>query len=274
MNRVIAGPKLAVLSHSQRNQLQDCPWGWYLARRARDGHGQRLKPLTAAWFDQGTAVHEALEFWEASGRTIDAVAAFHAAYKRMVYEHLDSHPEEHEWIRGGRNPKSRKQDILDRAVMGADQVAKYVAWAVEQPFKVWQLPSGEPAIEVEFRLRLGEVYVRGFIDVIWEWQTDLSVDVTDYKTGSKEPSDDEQLGLYRLAVEELIGADVAGGRYMMLRSWKHERRDLSKYTREYLTELYANAEQTIQGEVYVAKPGSGCFTCTMKRHCDQARLFF
>jgi putative RecB family exonuclease len=252
-----------ILSHSQQKQFNDCSWQFYLQRKARDEFGNRLKPLTAAWFDHGTAVHKAQELW-LKDPSINAVQVFKDEYDKLITDHLNSHPWESEWIRGGR--KSRESDVLDRRRIGAEQVARFVEWWPEQPVRIWTLPDGSPALEVEFLARLGNVWVRGFIDAVWEWDTG-EIDVVDWKTGTKKPEDEEQLGLYRLAIEELLGVRVNVGRYFMLRTWKYEPVDLSRFTREHLTEIYSQAEAGIRGRLYVAKPGSGCFTCTMKKHC-------
>ncbi|MFB9661583.1 RecB family exonuclease [Glycomyces mayteni] len=269
-NRRRGGPGngLTILSHSQKGQLEDCPRQWWLQRVARDQYGDKLKPLTAAWFDQGTAEHHALQYWELSGRTADAVQLFYDEFDRLIAQHLASHPWESEWVRGGRG-KTRQADIDKRREVGAEQVARYVEWAPLQPFRVWTLPDGEPALEVGFKVMLGSVTVIGYIDAVWEWTDTGRIEPVDYKSGSKEPATDEQLGLYARVLEALFGITITHGRFMMLKDWDYRERDLSMYTREHLTELYAEAERVKLSGDYPAKPGS-CFTCMMKKHCSDA----
>jgi len=250
-------------------QYSNCPYSFYLQRIARDENGERLKQLTAGWFLHGTAVHAALEAWERSGRTINAVAYFYAEYDGLIAEQMLTHPEPWEWLRGGRG-KTREADIAQRRKQGAEQVAKYVAWAPLQPFQVWTLPDGNPALEVPFTVRLGDVEVIGFIDAIWQWLGSDELEPVDYKTGSQPPEDALQLGLYSLAIQRAFSEDSRHGRYFMLRDWQHEQLDLTQYTGEALTEMYATAAAGIQAGEFPAKPGS-CFTCTVKRHCKYSR---
>jgi putative RecB family exonuclease len=267
MNSVIAAPKLRVMSHSQMQQYEDCPYQWWLQREARDDQGQRLRPMTAAWFHHGTAVHEVAEYGFKHGWNFDVRAAFYTVYDRLIAEYRRRNPYQSEWLRGGR--KGRDEDIAQRRELGADQAVRLAEWAPNQPWSIWRLPTGVAALEVGFLLRLGDVMVRGYIDAVWQWN-DGSVDVVDWKTGTKTPSTDDQLGLYKLALEELCGAEVRAGRYMMLRDWTAEERDLSAYTRESLTAKYAAAAAGIEARMFPAQPG-GCFTCTMKKHCDFAQ---
>lgn len=263
--------QLPLLSHSQRKTFEDCPYQWYLQKKARDEYGNRLKPLTAGWFHHGTAVHAALEQWELSNREIDAVAVYYREYDSTIERYLESHPYESEWLRGGR--KSRSDDVLQRRELGAEQVRWFVEWAPRQDWRPWRLPDpydaqGPVAAEVEFRAQLGGVMVRGIADAAWELP-DGRVVVVDYKTGTRPPDDDEQLGLYALALSELCGAVVAGAGYLMMREKRLVPADLTRYTRQWLTDAYASTEKGIAAGKFPARPG-GCFTCTMKKHCEYA----
>lgn len=248
-------------SHSALEQYSNCGRSFQLSRV--DG----VPALQAAWFAQGTEEHNTLEDWERSGRTIDPVARYLSRYDDSITALLESYPDQADWLRGGR--KSLETDIAERRERGAAQLDAYVKWAVNQPWRVWSLPDGNPALEVPFRVDLDGHPVRGFIDTIWEWETGV-IEPVDYKTGSKKPETPRQLGIYRVAMQEAFGFDVSHGRYMMLKDLKCEPVDVRRYDKAYLTELFKSAQRGIDAGVFLPRPSNSCFTCTVKRHCREA----
>src|SRR5690606_10560801 len=199
MSEVMPAPPKRRMSYSQLSQLKQCGYSFYLQRIAKDQNGNRLQMATAAWFMQGTAEHHAIEMWERSGRTIDAVAEFTAEYDRSIAAAMQTHPDEYLWLRGGR--KGRDQDIAERRAIGIQQVARYVEWAPTQPWRIWTDPAGVPALELSFSIRLGDVEVIGFIDAIWEHE-DGRLEPVDWKTGSQKPKAPDQLDLYGTVIRE------------------------------------------------------------------------
>lgn len=246
-------------SNSQLETYSNCSYAWYLSKV------KRVKPMTAAWFMHGTAVHTALEKWEESGRQIDPVPVFETEYKRIIREELVEFPDESEWIRGGR--KSRQTDILERLDKGKAQIKAWMDFAYEQPWCIWTLPDGNPALEVGFELELAGQIVVGYIDAIIQDAETGEVMVVDWKSGSKAPESDRQLGLYRLAVKELFGLDVARGGYGMLKDASIRWHDLSRYRREVLEADYGGLLRGIEAGSFIKRPGQGCFVCTVKKHC-------
>jgi putative RecB family exonuclease len=145
----------------------------------------KIKGRPAAWIAGGTAFHEAVDLWETSGRTADAVTAFEIAYWQSIGEMKEIEPDLSRWLRPPRwLPET---DINGRFEKGKEQVRQYMEHARAQPWKLAELPDGKPATEVPFELKLSETLgIRGAIDAILEWP-DGSRRVRDYKTGSKLP---------------------------------------------------------------------------------------
>lgn len=254
-----------VLSHSQMQTFADCPYQWYLQRV------RRVKQLTAAWFHHGTAVHEAIEAWTLSDRSIDAVERFYREYDDIIERHMSTHPSETEWLRGGR--KTRNEDISQRRELGAEQVRWYTRWAREQPWRSWRLPDpysdpGPYAAEVSFLVRYGRVAVRGIADDVWEYPDGRLV-VVDYKTGTRTPESDAQLGLYAVALSDIFGVKIDSAGYLMVRDKKLVPADLSRYDRAWMADTYGRTVDLMRAGEYPARPGS-CYTCTVKRHCEFA----
>lgn len=248
-------------SHSQTDQYTNCPLSYKLQRL------DRVPPLQAVWFIQGTAAHAACEQWELSDRTADIEAAYLAAFDSELAALLAKYPDESDWIRGG--VKGLDRDIRERRAKGVAQVASYARWAVEQEWRVWTLPDETPALEVPFEVTLGGKPVKGYIDVIWEWP-DGSIEPVDLKTGTKQPETARQLGLYKVAIEQIFGEPVTQGRYLMLKDLAHKPIDVRRYTYEYLDELYGHVHRGIEAGAFPARPSGGCFTCTVKRACVEA----
>jgi len=249
-------------SFSALEQYTNCGKSFELSRV------KGLPALTAAWFTQGTAEHTALEDWERSDRVINPVERFFSEYDTGISEQLEAHPDEHDWLRGGR--KSRERDIAERRERGAEQVAAYTAWAERQPWRVWKLPDESLALEVPFTVDLGGgQQVTGYIDAVWEWESG-AVEPVDYKSGTKKPEHPRQLGIYRVALMETFGLTVTHGRFVMLKDLSCSPVDVRRYDKAYLAELYGAAKRGIAAGVFLPRPSNGCFTCTVKPHCREA----
>jgi putative RecB family exonuclease len=246
------------LSLSQLDTYAKCGYAWKLAKR------DRVPQMTAAWFIHGTAVHSACEAWERSGRTLDIGLEFERVYEDLRVKELVKTPDESMWLRGGR--KSREQDIEERRGKGRAQSQAYAAWAVQQPWRIWELPDGSPALELAFVQTLGGVDVLGYIDAVWEWP-DGSIEPVDLKSGTKLPDNPRQLGLYGVAIETIFGVPATHGRYLMLKDMTDRPVALAAYTAASLGESFAAMARGVEANAFVPNPGSHCFTCTSKLSC-------
>ena len=252
-------------SVSQYNSYRRCPMAYKLSRI--DGVWSR----PAAWLPQGSAVHEAAEAWERSGRTMtldEAQTVFAEAYKRHSDTYCETTPNLDWWFQSG--PYKARTDLPRRFEIGLGQVEKYVDWYTSHPEeKIWITPDGEPAIELGFDIELGSVPVRGFIDAVIDRDGELIV--RDNKTGNN-PGDDFQLGVYKVAIELTYGAEALIGDYWMGRAGKPTHPfDLSDWTVEAVTQEFEWLEEGIRSESFDPDPEpSRCNFCDVAYFCQHA----
>ena len=251
-------------SVSQYNQYYRCPYSYYLSRIEK--RWQR----PAAWLPQGSAVHEAVELWEKSGRRMtleEAQQAYAEAYEQHVSRYCEETPNFEYWSRSG--PYGGETDVERRFLIGRDQVEKYIRWAESSPERViWIAPDGEPGIELGFDIDLDGVLVRGFIDQVSV--VDGQVEVVDVKTGKK-PGDDFQLGVYSVAIAETYGIDPPqAGSYWMGQSGKLTYPfSIGDWTKERVTEAFKELDDNIRNERFEPKPDPNvCYFCDVNQSCE------
>ncbi|GIG57381.1 hypothetical protein Lfu02_17530 [Longispora fulva] len=171
------------------------------------------------------------------------------------------------WMRAPRI--TTENDIERRRETGASQVLTYCAEARSAPWKVWELPDGTPALEVAFRLLLGEIEVWGAIDQVLIWP-DGQLSVRDLKTGNK-PVSHIQLGVYALAINEMFGEDIRYGDYWLAKTSEASGMiDLSSYTADYLTAAFAALNRGIEARVFLPNLTDSCrITCGVRDYCRE-----
>lgn len=198
--------------------------------------------------------------------TEQSVVTFIDEYDTAVQEQIDKgHPVE-AWIAGGRTKPV--DDIKRRAILGARQVRDYIAWAPQQPFKMWELPDGSPAVEVPFHLMLDGLEVRGMIDQIVEY-TDGTVLVRDLKTGTKLPDSTLQLGTYDLAFESLFDFRPGiGDFYMAKNNAPTKPVSLLNWTLDNVSRAYNNVDRAIKDQVFIPNVGENCGICSVSKYCS------
>jgi putative RecB family exonuclease len=251
-------------SVSQINQYNRCAYAYKLSRI--DNVWQR----PAAWLPQGSAVHEAAEAYERSGRTMsieEAQDVFRASYAEHVNTYCESAPNFDSWFKSG--PYGGELDIERRFDIGLEQVAKYVRWYEDHPNEViWIAPDGQPGIELGFDIDLDGVKVRGFIDAVVD--VDGVLVVRDNKTGNH-PGDDFQLAVYAVALAEQFGINKPEyGDYWMGRTGKPTLPFvLTDWTREKVSDRFAELEANIQAGNFEASPEpSKCRFCDVSWACE------
>lgn len=85
-----------------------------------------------------------------------------------------------------------------------------------------------------------------------------------------------QLGLYKIALEEIYGYSVSHGEFLYTKGDKKapneaamEKVNLDKYTRAYFEEMFATLERGIQNEVFIPSPSDACGLCAVKDYCRE-----
>lgn len=231
--------------------------------------------LPAAWFIQGIAFHEAIEFWERNNRTPDL--------ETVQDLFLDKWDDEQarftdwaysQWLTGTPT-RDGKKDIELRRAKGLQQVADYIEWAESQKDE-WRILTlnGEKALELRFEMDLGVpgslVRVVGYIDQMVEYRNG-AIRPRDLKTGTKRPTWEVQLGVYALAMRDFFGiANVWHGDYYMCKDKGVTKPyDLKRFTKEFLTEQFHTLNEAIEAEIFMPNPGSGmCNVCGVWQFCS------
>lgn len=250
------------LSVSQYKQYERCPFSWKLSRI------DKVWQRPAAWLPQGSAVHEAGEAWEKSGRTMtleEAQAVFTESYDNHVNSYCDVTPNLDWWFRSG--PYAGEADIERRYGLGLQQVERMLQWYDKHPDEVvWIAPDGTPGIEIGFDIDLDGVQIRGFIDLVLEGL------VRDNKTGNN-PGDDFQLGVYAVGLKEQYGLEVLQGDYWMGRTGKPTKAfDLTDWTRDTVRDKFLELQDNINSERFPADPEpSKCRFCSVSYSCEYSQ---
>lgn len=249
-------------SVSQLKSYARCSEQYRLERVAR------VPTPPAAWTIRGTALHKAIEDWEVSGRAIDIMARYYEEYDAGVAAARQEWPDISKWPR----PLSWKPDttITKYRELAAEAVATYRAEALSPDcqWSIAELPDGSPAVEVPFRLMLGDVEVIGFIDQILAWRNG-AITVRDLKAGA---GDDTglQLGTYRVVANDALGMQVQFGDY-----WSGKKGgstgfvDLSRFTSEFLAEQFGALSKGIENQVYLPSPSDKCKMCSVRQFCRE-----
>src|SRR5690606_11072506 len=253
-------------SVSQVKELEDCGYRYYLSRQATDEDGNRLWRRPAAWLPQGLGVHKAAETFEKSGRamTLEEVQKVYGeSYDEETNKLLEETPDLSWWFRSG--PYGGAQDIPRRYRIGLEQTARYVRYYTEirPDEKPIRLDDQNLAVEWPFKVKFGEVEVRGVIDFI-----DEQGRPRDNKTRNK-PGDDFQLGAYAGVIEQELGVKSSTGDFWMGKSGKPTVPiDLRGWTQQRLADVFGEADDKIRRKEFEPKPEpSKCRFCPVATHC-------
>lgn len=250
-------------SWSQLEQFDRCPHAYMLARL------ERVWKKPAAWLPMGSAVHSAAEAWEKSGRTMpkeEVRQTFRDEYKSEVDGYLEETPNPRYWQSSG--PYDGEADIPRRYKVGLEHVDRYLAWYEKHPEEViWITPDGVPAIELEFKLDLGGVEVRGMLDQAVHKPGVSKVVARDIKTGNS-PGKVEQLSLAGVAITAADPSTVpAKGDFLMTKTgYPTYPYDLVNV--DVLTEKFVTMNDSVLAGNFPPKPDDAkCERCDVRNSC-------
>ncbi|MFD4905007.1 RecB family exonuclease [Kitasatospora purpeofusca] len=247
-------------SVSQTEQYEKCGWRFWLQRV------ERVTPLPAAWSHHGVAFHSAAEAVEKSNRRMgeeEAVQLFSDQYAALVNRALDQEPDTGRWLSAS-GPGG--EDIERRYILGQEQTAQYVRWAQDHQPAIWQVPEGGPALELYFKVELGGVMVRGYIDQLLA-EPDGSVSVRDLKTGVTKSR--FQLETYAVAVRKVFGVEVNRGDWYLAKAGGLSKSvDLDEVTADQVGKRYAAMDAGVKAGKFEPNPGFLCRFCDMKHACS------
>lgn len=220
----------------------------------------------------GLAIHETIEHWEKTGRpgldeTIRHYQSIYDRTFRETKEQQEFYTDVTDWLTGSR--KTGTQDVNERRTRGAEHVENYVTWALAHETD-WQIAmiNGEPAVELEFNIKLGDVDVTGYIDQVVE--TSEGVYPRDIKTGSRIPENSFQLAVYAEALRQEHGVPCTYGSFAMTKNKTDEIehfRGVKEYTTSVLTTMFTEFDTAERANLYIPRPGDSCRTCPVIDFC-------
>lgn len=255
-------------SVSQLKLYERCPYAYKLSRI------DKVWSRPAAWLAQGSAVHEAAEAYERSGRTMtleQAQDVFRESYVKHIAEACETTPNFEYWFKSG--PYDGERDTERRYLIGLEQVERYIEWYAKHPEQViWVAPDGTPGIEIGFDIELDGVPIRGFIDAVILDEKSNKIIVRDNKTGNS-PGDDFQLGVYGVALAKQFGIDPPEeGDYWMGKSGKPTYPfKISDWTSNRVAEKFRELEDNITAGRFDPDPDpKKCNFCDVSASCEYA----
>ncbi|MEU9258992.1 PD-(D/E)XK nuclease family protein [Streptomyces sp. NPDC048212] len=256
-------------SVSQTEQYEKCAYRFYLQRV------ERVVERPAAWSFQGTAFHSAAEALELSGRAKgeeELVQLFSDQYAALVNKAMQKEPNLDWWMTAMKKPAG--QDIEDRYKLGQQQVRDYVKWSNEaKPITSYVMDpekGRKVGLELYFKVELGGVPVRGYIDMLVCEEDDDTTRVRDWKTGATKSH--FQLETYKVAVEKRFNLKVNRGDWYMGKTGKLSKTvDLSQVTEEQVAARYAAMDQGVKAGNFPANPGFDCGFCSVSHACSFSR---
>jgi putative RecB family exonuclease len=257
-------------SYSQVNQLRRCGEAYRLARI------ERVPQQPSVLAELGTAVHTATEFIDATlyNGTYTHLDDLLGQAIVLALDEFEKQAADSDWPVEAWRVYGKQDATWARDAGIAKTVLGYFEWRQEGTFDLFDIPAFGPAIEVPFELDMGEYIIRGQIDRLMIDPLNDQLLVLDIKTGLK-PKTDEQLGVYRLALERQYDMPVAYGAYLYgIKSGNPSLTkpvDLSYWTEDMLRRVYDPADVLIRQGLFLPSPGEQCFTCDVREHCEFGR---
>ncbi len=268
--------RVSYRSWSQLSAYEQCAHAFYLERRLR------VPTAPAVWFPAGTAYHSATEAFDrlACSEGLDTAieaggwdTTFEAELEAELDKIREDHPDESTWRTASSKLvawKAKGETVDFWRANGPVMVEKYIAWRKdnEHVYDVLRLPNGQPALETEMMTLFGTVEVKAFADlVLVDVNTGATV-VVDRKSGKSTPRSLDQLGVYRLGLEDTYKLPIWYGAYFMARTGKiTDPRPLEQYDDGRLTVRFENMDALEKQGVYPPNITNLCNWCSVKPHC-------
>jgi len=235
---------------------------------------RQLPETPAPWTGLGIALHDAFCEWEKSEREIDVLEYFEAAYDAYITLSRESQPDLSLW-QIPPNSKDVEKAINTYRTRGLERdVPNYLQRCLEAAeeglWEIFRFDSGELALELPYEIDLDGIVVKGYIDRVQWWPGQRRAAIEDLKTGNIEKWDRRQLGTYAYAAFDIYGIEIPYGRYWFTKTDQpSEWFEMSRYTKEYLSKIYADLDNIISNKLFLPNPGDHCQLCSVKPYCRE-----
>lgn len=259
--------KITHLSHSALGDLQECGEKFRLKRV------EKVSRLPAWALVGGTAVHNCTEARDlnAYGVPNDKSEEFLVELQKEIeYQEEKSGIPQSEWRASGRvsNRWPKKENREWWEANGPKFADAWTNWLDNSGWRVYVLPTGEIAVELELDFSLGGTQVVGKIDRILEHATTGELVMLDLKAGARKPDKPKQLVTYAHGLRVMGLAEVKYGAYFWNRRselvgpWV-----LSEYDDGRLEHEYATAMAQVEVGKFMPSEGQQCGWCDVKDFC-------
>jgi hypothetical protein len=170
---------------------------------------------------------------------------------------------------GGRATKANpnKEDVGFWQETGPKWVQGYVDWRqANQEWKIWQTPTGIPAIELAMMPDFAGVPVKMILDRIFEVNGELVI--VDLKTSQQTPTNTLQLGFYKVGLKKVFGIDVKWGAYWMSRQFGiSPLASLEQYNEEKLEYLVSGFDKARKAGIFLPNTNNCQYKCGLTAFC-------
>lgn len=240
----------------------------------------RVPVAPAVWFAAGSAYHIVGELFDRyavlngleAATQIDWLPSFGAALDVELDEMRAKEPDESKWRTAGRKTKDKPngEDVAWWRANGPGMVQKYIDWRVDHDatYDILILPNGEPALETEMAVMLGDVAVKNLPDMVLVDRNTGATIVVDRKTGARVPDDDGQLGTCKLALEQTFGIPIWYGAYFMAKTGEMTPpKELDQFNDGALIERYKRMDAAEKAGVYLPVISNLCRSCGVRDFC-------
>lgn len=150
-------------------------------------------------------------------------------------------------------------------------------WESTPDAKVWIAPDGRPAVELSLHVDFGGVSVVMYVDLVVQLGSALVV--TDYKSGTTQPANLSQQGIYACGIEKTYGIRPKYGTLFMCRGvgkegepkrffLQPEPLDAYQYSIPYFTRQFQLLDQAERAGIFLPNPGDNCRQCGVNYACD------
>ena len=257
------------LSYSQRSSFTRCGESYRLTKIFH-------VPEVPAWnLRGGSAVHKATELEDLAAHGVDVkVLTFEQALQAEIDEAVEKYGfPESEFRASGRksNAWPDKENKAWWLHHGPVMVQRWRDFVRNVPWDLAEFPdaNGElrPAVEVELDIEVSGLTIKAYVDRVFRMRSDGTLVVVDLKSGN-EPDAPDQLGVYKLGLEQAFGEPVRWGTFWMARTGSTtEVFDLSDFTHERLEWEYETFRFSRDTGLFLPNPGQICGYCSVRDYC-------
>ena len=258
------------LSFSQLGSFTHCGEAYRLTKRFGVAE-------TPAWaLLGGSAVHHLTELLDIADHGRDVkVPTFPEQLQKEIDEQVRRTGLTEDCYRAsGRSSKQwpNKEDKGWWLANGPAMVSRWQSFVRSVPWDIAELPdvNGElaPAVEVELDIKVAGTTIKAFVDRVFQHRQTGELITLDLKSGANDPPSANQLGLYKVGLEQAFGRPIRWGYFWSARSGvTSQPYDLSEFTHERVEWEYETFRFARDRGLYLANPGQACSYCQVKDYC-------